>query len=245
MTEQQEYLRHQKGLTLLWLWMDQWLTLDGWTFENSELRLSHLCSQRFALGAPKSRRGVRGTRVFLGVQPAEERWLKRIRWSKVVLDSENECLWLVSATHESPDKAWPDLPPLAVGIRINPEILETWRDNKMEWRGVWWDDDNRSHVAASPAGEFSVQRGTLDDRWSAQARASLKTLRDIVMENLEETSVEYDPGFSGSMGELSKEQQEYLQPFKAKGEKAEKAVEEDYPELFGQFLDEAPKGKKK
>lgn len=241
MQQHQDYLRHQKGLTLLWLWMDQWRGLDGWTFDNSELCLSYLCSQRFSLGAPKSKRGVRGRLVFIGVQPQEASWLKRIPWSKVIADASSERLWLVSQSRESPDKAWPDLPPVAIGIRINKEHFDGWNDHKIEWRNVWWDDDNISHVDTAPSGSLSFVRGTLEDKWSANARASLKSLRDIVMENLEETSVPLDPGFKGSLGDLTDQQQEYLKPFE---KKKEHFIEEEYPEIFGQFFEEEPKSKK-
>jgi len=234
----ESYLRHQKGLMLLWLWLDQWKNVEGWSMEGSEIKLSHLTSQRFAFGSPKKNQAVKSRLIFVGAQPQEQAWLKRISWSRVVFDKEASFLWFVSLSRPSPDEIWPDLPPIALGIKINPETLAEWKDNKIEWRGVWWDEDNRSHVSAATGGTLQVQRGSLASKWSETERASVKTLREVVLERLQKTSVYENPGFAGSVGDLTNEQRKLLDPVKVE---KHHGIEENYPDLFGQFLDTPPK----
>ena len=230
----EQYLRHQKGLILLWVWLDQWRSIEGWHMDGAEIKLSHLTSQRFAIGAPKKKSVAKSRLVFLGVQPQEQAWLKRITWSRAVYDKDTSYLWLVSSSRESPDEIWPDLPPIAVGLRVNTETLSDWKEAKIEWRGIWWDDDNISHVGLTVGGQMSVQRGSLAQKWSETERASVKNLREVVLERLQKTSVYADPGFEGTPGNLSSEQQKLLDPVKV--DKSQ-AIEESYPDLFGQFLD--------
>lgn len=244
-----EYLRHQKGLTLLWLWMDQWKDVSGWHFENSEIKLSQLTSQRFCFGLPKSsKKRVKSPAMFLGVQREEAQWLKRIDFQRAVWDDSPSApiLWLVSASRQSPDKAWPDLPALAIGLKLNTQTNETlrqWNGNALDWRSVWWDDDNVSHVGMSPLGRLSLSLGSLEDKWSNNARHNIRTLKDVVRQRLQESSVDFDPGFAGPPPELNNDQQSILAPFK--DEAPAHIIESDYPEIFGQFLEEPQKGKRK
>lgn len=251
----QEYLRHQKGLTLLWLWMDQWKDSDGWVFEDNELKLSQLVSQRFCFGLPK----VKNTKsksyeMFLGVQHDELQWMKRIPWDRFVLDRSPSLqskyspavLWMISSPHTSPDRAWPDLPSLAIGLKLNYDMdqaFDQWGGRRMDWRSVWWDDENTSYVGNVPLGQISLAVGDIKEKWTQNQRDNIRSLKDIVLQRLEETSVPFDPGFSGDLADLSKEQREMIDPFKEKDKNY--AIEKDYPEIFGQFLEEQPQDKKK
>lgn len=240
-----DYLRHQKGLALLWLWMDQWKETAGWRFENSEIQLASLTSQRFCFGLPKSgKKRVKSPALFLGVQREEAQWLKRMNFTRAVWDPNEQAplLWLISSSRESPDKAWPDLPSLAVGIHINTQMNETlmqWNNHMLDWRSVWWDDDNISHVGMSPLGQFSLSKGSLESKWSDNARHNIRTLKDVVMQRLQETSTPFDPGFSGNMADLDAEQRKLVENFK--NDTPSHVIEEYYPEIFGQFLEEPNK----
>lgn len=244
----ERYLRHQKGLALLWLWFDQWRHTEPLKYKVGVLELSPLVSQRFAVGVPRAQKkitkSIRQSGVFLGVQHEEQKWLKRIEWSKMVLDASSSVLWLISATHRSPDESWPDLPPTAVGLQINPETFEGWTGRSMEWRSVWWDDDNVSHVDAQVGGVWRVVRGTLEEKWSEDERLGVRSLKDIVNERIAQTNVYHDPGFSGSLPTLPKEFEKVANPDVVLMD-IKSSPEFSKPELFGQFLEEQPLGKKK
>lgn len=241
----QKYLRHQKGLGLLWFWMEQWKDLRGWEWvNNSELHLSALCSQRFAVGSPIPGRGVRGSNAFLGVQSDEGAWLKRIEWAKVVWDKEGQRLWFVSVTQKSPDLAWPDLPPVAVGIVVDCiEQIGNWRGPRIDVRGMWWDEAGGFHVDSGPAATLGVGVGELSQYWTTNERQSVESLRDVVLNRLENSNVWSNPGFDGERAHLSGEYSSFVDPFEKP--KDANPIEFNYPEIFGQFLEEQTQPKKK
>lgn len=240
----QKYLRHQKGLALLWFWMEQWKDLNGWKWlNNSELHLSELSSQRFAVGSPLPGRGVRSSNAFLGMQSDEASWLKRIEWSKAVWDKEQQRLWLVSVTQKSPDLAWPDLPPVAVGIVVDcMEHMGKWNGPRLDTRGIWWDENGGFHVDSAPSTTLGVKVGDLAQWWSTKERQSVESLRDIVLSRLDNSNVWLDPGFYGESAQVSSEYANFVNPFEKPKESA--PIEFNYPEIFGQFLEEQPVKKK-
>lgn len=233
----QKYLRHQKGLALLWLWMNQWKSLNGWTWEDNSLTISNLCSQRFLIGAPKNKSNNRSKNVFLGIQHEENSWMKRIIWKRVVMDKSNQKLWLVSQNVFSPDIDWPDIPSIAVGVSLkdNPH-LGNWEGPKMDLRGVWWEDDGSLRVDINPYKTCGVFVGSLDQHWSKKERQNVITLRDIVNSKISRTNKEENPGFKGDIPVISGELSKLTEEFKSN----EKIflIEENYKELFGQFIDE-------
>ena len=229
------YWQHQKGLALLWLWMDQWSTLQAWSWDGSSLKLSDLLSSRFVLGAPRRRRGLQGKALFLGVQGEEMAWLKRITWKRCVWDKAASTLWIVSAPLASPDVAWPDIPSVSVGVLIDPpEKLNDWSGARLDMRSVWWEADGRVHVDLRPFQNCVVRRGTLMEHWPSSERTNIKTLRDLVRDRLDRTNVLVNPGFSGMAAELPKELAQIATPYSGP---APASIDQDHPELFGQFID--------
>lgn len=231
----QKYLRHQKGLALLWFWMEQWKDLRGWSWSNAELRLSALASQRFLLGSPRSRRGVKQPVPFVGVQSDEAAWIKRIEWKRAVWDPSIGVLWLVSAVQKSPDVSWPDLPSFAVGLTIDPvEKMGQWAGPKLGVRGVWWDEESVLHVDLTPSSTLGVKVGPLSEHWNKAERQNIETLRDVVVARLNNSNVDLDPGFQGERPMVGGEYADLVKPFEEKGKGV--PVEYKYPEIFGQFL---------
>ena len=235
----QKYLRHQKGMALLWMWMEQWSGLKGWSWsaDQSLLVLSELSSQRFVFGAPL-KKGPQAKHLFLGSQSDESAWIRRIQWKRVVWDQEQSRLWLVSPHFSSPDEKWPDLPGFAVGIFVDGSRLTSWKGNKLDLRNIWWDDDHRFHVDMACQGSLPVRRTSLNEGFSASERQNIKSLRDLVIERLNKSSVFVDPGYAGKPADLSKDQMKLVEPFH--DQSGSKPIESEYPELFGQFLDQPP-----
>jgi len=244
----QKYLRHQKGLALLWFWMEQWKDLRGWEWENgSELCLSPLVSQRFIMGAPRPGRGVKSSNPFLGVQSDEGAWFKRIEWARCVWDENDRRLWFVSVTQKSPDLAWSDLPPIALGLDVDCIAqLQNWRGPRIDVRGVWWDEVNNFHVDSAPVSTMGVAVGSLTNNWSKNERQSVESLRDVVLNRLEQSNVSFNPGFArGEALQISGEYADFLRPYEKKPETS--PIEFNYPEMFGQFYEgeQPPNSKKK
>lgn len=243
----QKYLRHQKGLALLLFWMEQWKSLNTWTWSDSQLKLSDLVSQRFVLGTPRPGRKTKSYNAFLGAQKEECAWLKRIEWERCILEKETQCLWLISATQRSPDVSWPDLPAIAVGVYIDPlEKLGSWTGPRLDLRGVWWDENNEFYVDNAPTKTLGVTVGSLDSLWTKKERQNIETLHDIVMKRLNNSNVDFDPGFIGDTPLVPQEFSDFIKPFDPKSVErpANADIEFNYPELFGQFLEEQEKKKK-
>lgn len=234
-----KYLSHQKGLALLWLWYDQWKTVADVDWLDNSIEMSELLSSRFVIGAPKAKKKVKSKNLFLGVQSNESQWLKRISWKRCVWDAASGRLWLIAEQVESPDEAWPDLPSVSVGILITPpsKLSHLKAGDRLDWRGIWWDQDNALHVDLAAAGSWHVREGDLNTHWLPNERTHVKTLKDVVRARLEKTSVVFDPGFAGQAPALSSEQAKFLEPFER--QTSGPALEERYPDLFGQFLETA------
>lgn len=239
----EKYITHQKGLALFKLWTEKWKQMNeiSWNKETKTAQLSPLSSRRFALGSPKMSRGVKGRGVFIAIQKDEREFFSRIPWKKVAFDisanPEKSFLWFISEIGYSPDHGWPDLPPIAIGIQVDANYLSSWSAKKIDWRSIWKDEDDLVHVGRQPRGSFKVVKGALMDVWGESERTGIKTLKDIAEENLEKSNIYIDPGFAGQPPPLSKEQSEYVAPFK--GEKPF-LIEEQNPDIFGQFLDLPP-----
>lgn len=241
------YLSHQKGLALLWFWYDQWKDVADVDWVSNTVELSELLSSRFVLGAPKKSprrvKKIKSKNIFLGVQKNEAEWVSRIQWKRCVWDEKSRRLWLISEKCESPDRDWPDLPSVSVGILIDPpeKLSALQAGMNLDWRRIWWDDDDVFHIDTSVAGSWYVRTGDLNTHWTAAEKTHTKTLKDLIKERLDQTNVVFDPGFSGSIPELPSDLAKLNQPFESAG--PAQMIENKYPNLFGQFLD--TDGKKK
>lgn len=249
------YLRHQKGLTMFWLWLERWLSVDGWTFDSERLVfcLAPNASARFLLGAPKPGFGAAGKPVFLGVQKEEEGWLTRIAPSRVIFsdgpvgDEAGRWLWLVCPGRTSPDMAWPDLPPVVLGIQLYDNQLVGWQGSRMDLRAVWWEEtaSPSPRVRAVPLASMEVLHGQIAEHWNPR-QMFVKTLRERAIEQSEAALIArgltQNPGFQGQKPVLDASQQELLSPFRGE---IPPLVEENYYELFGQFIDGVEPGPRK
>lgn len=250
------YLRHQKGLTLFWVWLERWIAMEGWIYdkERGAFCLSPNASPRFLFGAPRPGFGASGKPVFVGVQPEEEAWLSRMLPSRVVFDGQPatgpRMLWMIFSGMTSPDQAWPDLPPLVLGIEVYPDQLLKWSGDRMDVRSVWWEDNGNEavaavdaaptaspRVAAVPLATLPVQHGDLMSGWNPD-EIFVKTLRQRALEKaeaeLEMRGLDHDPGYQGPAPMLDSSQRQLVDPFAAG---RVEIIEENYRGLFGQFID--------
>ena len=239
-----DYISHQRGLAFFKLWVEKWENIGElrWNEEMLCAFLSPLSSRRFIIGSPKTSRGVRGRNIFLGIQKDERKFFSRIPWKRVIFEQneenlENSTLWFISDIGHSPDMSWPDLPPIAIGIVVDSSYLENWSANKIDLRGVW-KDEGKLKIDRQPLTSIKVIKGLLNEEWTKSERQGIKTLKDIVQEQIDKTNVPFDPGFNGQLPPLNKSQQEYLSPFVDK--EPPDLIESRYPEIFGQFLDIPP-----
>lgn len=237
---------------MFWLWLERWVSVHGWEFdpERSVFTLSPNASARFLLGAPRPGFGASGKPVFLGVQKDEEEWMSRMSPSRIIfhdalVGGQNQRrLWFVFSGMTSPDLAWPDLPPVVLGIQVYENQLLGWKGEQMDIRAVWWDDSTppNPRVKAVPLASLDVLHGELMEHWDPQ-QVFVKTLRQRAIELSESTllarGLTEDPGYQGAPPVLEKSQQELVSPFQ--GESPE-IVEENYHGLFGQFIDGVEEG---
>jgi len=240
------YMRQQKGLALFWLWLERWISVDGWVYdkERGAFCLSENASARFLFGAPKPGFGAAGKPVFLGVQSEEEAWLSRMNPSKVIFDNtageDQRLLWLVFSGMTSPDRAWADLPPTVLGIRVYGEQLLGWQGRELDVRAIWWNDEVTPPlpvVQASALISLPVQHSGLLAAWNPN-EIFVKTLRQRAIERaeaeLEQRGLDQDPGFKGAPPVLDDSQKKLIDPF---ADKPVELIETNYHGLFGQFID--------
>lgn len=249
------YLRHQKGLTLFWIWLERWLSVEGWNFdeERNVFCLSPNASARFLIGAPRPGFGAAGKPVFLGIQKEEADWLERIGPTQVIFQShpsneeQSRWMWLVCPGRPSPDIAWSDIPPVVIGIQLYENQLSGWQGKKMDLRSVWWSDASppTPRVKAVPFSSVEVVHGNLMNYWNPQ-QMFVKTLRERAIEMSESAllarGLTENPGFQGQLPPLDPSQQEILAPFRGQ---APEIIEENYHGLFGQFIDGVEPGARK
>lgn len=243
-----EYLRHQKGIALFWLWLSRWNDMQGWSYNNelSAFELNQIPSARFFLGAPLPNMGASGQNAFIGIQREEVQWIKKIGVLKIVIDktsnkNDEKKLWLIFNGRKSPDLGWPDIPPLALSMLLFSQALDCWNGNKIDLRGVNWqkDDDQKPkiHVSNVKIATIDVKHGSLIDNWSPN-QTNVKTLRERAIEisnnQIRARGLEENPGFSGEAPRLNEAQAKLVEPFSGK---IKRGIEEDYQNLFGQFLD--------
>jgi hypothetical protein len=228
-------------LALFWVWLERWLAMDGWSYDESlsAFTLSSNASARFLLGTPRPGRGASGRPIFLGVQHEEEQWISRMGPSRVVFDAQAapRHLWLVFSGMASPDQAWPDLPPVVVGIQIYAEHLVQWQGSKLDLRSVWWEEDETPRVTAAPLASLAVQHGDLLSGWKP-SDVFVKSLRDRAIESSEAQllarGLDHNPGYEGQAPQLDPSQRNLVAPFAGP---APEIVEANYHGLFGQFID--------
>ena len=147
-------------------------------------------------------------------------------------------LWLIFDRRPTPDRAWEDLPPFVLGLRVDAEQLEGWSARRLDFRGIWWDELDQIHVDRSPFATCKVARGALVEHWKPSEITGVRPLADVIAERararLEARGLDHNPGFQGDRPLLSGEQQKLVdpetfdQPF---------IVETGYQGLFGQFIE--------
>lgn len=263
-----EYLGHQRGLVRLWTWLDQWERVRGWDWAGSKgvlspdarakdvsaaFLLSGAVSGRFLLGVPKPHPGIRGDQLFLGLPDAELSWVSRLLWRQAVWDDVAGILWLVTRGVKSPDTDWPDLPSVAIGIRIDPpEKLEFWTKipshkwtrPRLEARMVSWNDHRAVRVGRSPLPfGWDVARGPLDSNWPAADRILKSSLHDVSVRRARDRSVLVNPGFSGEVPTVPSDFADIASSFQRADysyvtdeARDQEGLMASHPELFDQFL---------
>jgi hypothetical protein len=263
-----EYLGHQRGLIRLWTWIDQWERVRGWSWAGAKgvlspddrskdvsaaFLLSPSVSGRFLLGVPKPHPGIRGDQLFLGLPEAELSWVSRLLWRQAVWDDIEGVLWLVTRGVKSPDTDWPDLPSVAIGIRINPpEKLEFWTNipshkwsrPRLEARMISWNERRVIQVGRSPLPfSWEVARGPLDLNWPAADRVLKSSLHDVSIRRARDRSVLVNPGFSGDVPTVPSDFKDFSSSFHRADysyvtdeARAQESIMASHPELLDQFL---------
>jgi len=230
-----KYLEYQSGLLMLWMWLKRWNDLSKVErdYDNHIIKTEKLSSKRFGIGQFIS--GGRKKGIFVGLQKDEMSWFKKIKWRKIIFETNesNGTVWFISHESKSPDEYWPDLPAIAFGISVDPVILDRIKSKKISVRSLW--DDNGVLTASTASHyELPIKRGSLESSWPAHERTAVLSFSDLILKKLSETSVYEDPGFKGSKPETPEMMKSWVD---FKPEKHEKGIESTRPDLFGQFLD--------
>lgn len=210
------YLTHFGGVSSLLAWSETWRSLAREIkIDGPRIVLGSTASRRFGIGIPRSPR-VSDIPSLLA-QKDESQWLEAIRWDRVVLDPEENRIWLRAAYVDGDQQQWPDIPAFAVGIMVDfPEkILPLLQFKGMELRGLWREEK-----------EWRIDAGPARSRWRLEQRVpgtsifkkgetrSGRSFEDLVSSRLAASNRPVNPGFKGGLSippELRAQMKEELQ----------------------------------